>query len=36
LAKEFLTQLAIKLLFKFPPQPTSTFALPGESRPKLK
>jgi len=33
LAKIFLTQLAIKYMFRFPSHPTSAFALPGESRP---
>jgi len=31
LAQIFLTQLAIKWLFKFPPHPTSVSALPGET-----
>jgi len=32
LAQIFLTQLAIKWLFKFPPQPTSVSTLPAEIR----
>jgi len=31
-AQTFLTQLAIKWLFKFPPHPTSVSTLPGENR----
>jgi len=31
-AQIFLTQLAIKWLFKFPPHPTSVSTLPGENR----
>jgi len=31
-AQIFLTQLAIKWLFKFPPHPTSVATLPGENR----
>jgi len=30
-AQTFLTQLAIKWLFKFPPHPTSVSTLPGET-----
>jgi len=33
LAHIFLTQLAIKWLFMFPPHPMSAFALPGEIKP---
>jgi len=32
LAHTFLTQLAIKWLFKFPPHPTSVSTLPGKNR----
>jgi len=32
LAQILRTQLAIKWLFKFPPQPTSVSTLPGENR----
>jgi len=32
LAEIFLTQLAIKRLFKFPPHPTYVSTLPGENR----
>ena len=32
MAKICLTQLVIKSLFKFPPQPTFAYALPGEIR----
>jgi len=35
LAKIFLTQLAIKSLFKFTPNPTSASALHGEGRPSI-
>jgi len=34
MAQVFLTQLAIKWLFKFTPHPTSVSTLPGENRTK--